>query len=561
MARIFALVLSFLASGLTANSQIVVNEIQAAPVGEEPEWIELLNLGDESVRLDSALIEDAKSSKRIDKLSIPANGYCIITSDTSAFYQVRERTDSSVAIQAKIPIYNNTWDRVILRLADSLLIDSAYYDMDWGEKGISLERINPYKPAISEGNWLPSSNSSGATSGLWNSVSVPNLDAAVEIVTGEELQKVIIEAENKEAIGLENLELKFAVDLDNDGETEENEILFAKTIEELGAGERFKKNFTYDEILDETETLGAMACRASIVHPDDKIDSNNVDETFINIEIPKENLTINEFLFHSGSESVEFIEIYNAGGVPVVLNKIIARDKRKKSGYDSVEIKYPSPILKSGSYMAIAWDSSLIDYYPYLEDAGGYYIGESNMRLNNDEDDVILSAGKKIFDSLSYSDDWLEGLMNKADGRSLEKISYKMESEVPSAWRVCSASLGATPGERNSNYRELKENKILSVSPNPFSPFSSRGETVCLISYKLPFREALVNAKIYDRQGRLIIKLLESKRTAKTGSFTWSGVNSEGYNEEIGPYILFFEAKDLKTGERINKKKLIVIGN
>jgi len=167
--RVIFLTITFIIFISTTRAGLVINEIQAAPEEDEPEWVELYNFSESSVEIEDLIIEDAKSSKQVGPISVLPYHYIIITSDSEAFLNKWEIPDSSGVIEAKLPVFNNTWDNVVIKDSD-IVLDSVYYDFSWGKTGYSFERIDPSIPALSDDNLIPCIDLAKATPGKVNSV-------------------------------------------------------------------------------------------------------------------------------------------------------------------------------------------------------------------------------------------------------------------------------------------------------------------------------------------------------------------------------------------------------
>ena len=72
--------------------------------------------------------------------------------------------------------------------------------------------------------------------------------------------------------------------------------------------------------------------------------------------------------------------------------------------------------------------------------------------MNNDESTIVLiNKSGKVFDELSYHEDWHYGELNDNENVSLEKIDIK-GFNVSSNWTSASSTENfATPGYKNSN--------------------------------------------------------------------------------------------------------------
>ncbi len=150
-------------------NDVVVNEIMPAPLNGEPEWIELFNNSSDDIRASGFTINDLKRTVALPEFEIGPYGYAIITKDTALLKSLRDIPESAVMVEIGLPVFNNNYDAAVLRSDGGQILDSLYYDMSWGTKGISLERIDPDRPAVGSDNLAPSKAIEGATPGYENS--------------------------------------------------------------------------------------------------------------------------------------------------------------------------------------------------------------------------------------------------------------------------------------------------------------------------------------------------------------------------------------------------------
>ena len=152
------------------DGTMVINEVMAAPLDDEPEWIELANTGGVPVALAGWRVSDesAKTSDLfVTATLIPGNGFAVVAAG-----------DLSVPVPAGVPVVtvgslpgmNNDCD--ILRLHDPFgaAADSMRYEdaLD----GMSFELISPDMRGTGRG-WDLSVDPAGATPGRENSIRYP----------------------------------------------------------------------------------------------------------------------------------------------------------------------------------------------------------------------------------------------------------------------------------------------------------------------------------------------------------------------------------------------------
>lgn len=370
-------------------ADVIINELQPAPKGAEPEWVELYNKSDNSIALDSFLFSDATATRRLPSFSIPPKGFAILTKDTLALLTSRKVPLSSKMVQFNLPTLNNTKDECVIRRKDSSSVDSVYYDVKWGEAGKSFERIDPTMPAVSRSNLGKCVAIDGATPGAVNSIALLDYDLAMASISafGDTLQLIIAN---------------------------------------YGA---------------KTATNGSV----SIVAEKRTLSPEHSFSQILSLDLPD----------MKPGEEREIIAPYRVvvektGGVGLHLVKAIA-------------------------------------------------LLPLDMRRYNDTAEIEFLIEKKDID---------EGL---------------------------------------------------TISPNPFQPTGSKSE-LCEIFYKTPYSNANATAKIYDPNGHIIRHISRGFTAGKTGVLYWDGKNDNGYNVQLGPYILVFSAADRLSGEVFTAKAMIVIG-
>ncbi|HPO62551.1 MAG TPA: lamin tail domain-containing protein [Candidatus Kapabacteria bacterium] len=203
---------------------VIVNEFMPAPLDDEPEWIELYNPNDSTLTLLSYSISDASNTKILPEIIIYSKSYCILTKDTFALKEKRIIPASIPLYEMNFPTLNNTTDEIVLKNENSEVVDSVFYNMKWGKKGISLERIDWEKVCISSENMLPSVSKDSATCGWLNSVSIAEYDLKLDSVFILNYSSLCIAIRNNGKNLLNNCYLKQYIDLNKNNIYEENEL-------------------------------------------------------------------------------------------------------------------------------------------------------------------------------------------------------------------------------------------------------------------------------------------------------------------------------------------------
>ncbi len=182
---------------------IVINEILFDPLADsddnlpdQTEYIELYNPTNEAISLEGITIHDAPDEddeiRTIEPVSsefkwIPAGGYFLIYSEDEAETFTSSRIAQYFSLEGESDQFTMRVDRSSLSLAssgDAIYIadstgattDSVFYDESWHNPnvfdtdGIALERINPEGPGNDESNWSSSTDISGGTPTMQNTI-------------------------------------------------------------------------------------------------------------------------------------------------------------------------------------------------------------------------------------------------------------------------------------------------------------------------------------------------------------------------------------------------------
>lgn len=532
-----------------------MNELMPVPNGTEPEWLELFNTSDNLYLQDYLIICDIASCRTLKDFFLEGKSYCIITKDTSLFKTHRTVNDNVRLYQFNIPTLNNTFDSLKVFNKDTVVLDGVFYDMKHGIKGVSLERVYSNLPASTPSNLKHSADISGATPGRRNSVFPLDYDISITSAaqnTDDYTITVLIESIGAKSIS--SCKLVMYADLNFDNKFDESEAFFDSQIV-------LNDNIAIVEIENALNTeefySSIYNIQIEVLASNDDNPENNVSRfpAFMKGKIPK--ITINEIMFETSAEYSEYIELYNHENKAVNLNGVGLFDR---AGIWSPKYIFQNLIIPPKEYFVIAYDSTILENYDYLNILKNVHIPNNKLNLNNSEDLLVLAMpDKSILDSLTYLIKWHIKDDIDTRNRSLEKINIEMPSSEEMSWTTCMQSSGGTPGLQNSTYVELIREGILNASPNPFSTNISSDGNHCLISYSLLYERAKISAKIYDMAANPVRIILSEYWTSNEGFFAWDGRDDAGMKLPVGPYILYFEAIESPTGEAYFDKIMIVI--
>ncbi len=158
--------------------QIVVNEIMYNSPSYDKEWVELYNITDSDIYLDSTyILTDGEGEYQFEGITIASGEYLTIYvysygSDTTALYFTPDVDARGNGIQL-----NNDSDQVVIRdVAADITIDSVQYYDDWAPasdgNGYTLSRRDPYGESNDPANWGASADSLGTPGEINNVVKI-----------------------------------------------------------------------------------------------------------------------------------------------------------------------------------------------------------------------------------------------------------------------------------------------------------------------------------------------------------------------------------------------------
>ena len=155
---------------------LVVNEIMYSPADGGTEWIELVSVTGDSVRVSGWMLGDdvdafAFAGEADDPIVVPPGGFLVVAKDTALLADVPApvvETDGWEALSAD--------DSVALLDRFGTPIDLVSYTDRWGgDRGVSLERVRPDMPPDDANNWGGSVAPGGSTPGRANSIHITSL--------------------------------------------------------------------------------------------------------------------------------------------------------------------------------------------------------------------------------------------------------------------------------------------------------------------------------------------------------------------------------------------------
>jgi hypothetical protein len=168
------------------RSSLVINEIMYEPDEDNSEFIEFLNLSDDSVNIGGWRIEDEngnlfKLAETSFKLS--SKSYFVLAADSLIInkYFLGDESFITILDESSLGLVNSG-ELTLLKDVKGNVIDSIWYSDKWhndnfaSTRNISLERINPNLNGNDASNWSSSADPLGGTPAIENSIFTDNLN-------------------------------------------------------------------------------------------------------------------------------------------------------------------------------------------------------------------------------------------------------------------------------------------------------------------------------------------------------------------------------------------------
>lgn len=454
---------------------VIINEIAYDPAFANGEYIELFNRSDKTFNLTQFAISDNSRSPRSimseDALLQPGS-YAVLVQDSAAFTTA---FPSITFIEpAQWSTLNNGGDTVLLYFGESV-VDSVAYSPSWGGTDSALERKNPDASSQLAANWATTSDPSGGTPGLQNSVffvdnDPPFVSVARIAPSGDSLFIWFNESIDNTGISLGSFQLSLS-----DG-TPSSAIL-----QEVLFIDAMRLTLVFASPLPEGQYLLIARDIADAF-------GNRQAETSTSVRyvIPRvpgiQDLIINEIYFDPPDADQEFIEVYNRSEFAFTLDGLRLSDNRLVPVSISND---DTTTIAAGEYLVLARDSvvfaATFPGVPFLE-------VRNWPSLNDGGDTPVLFYQDTVLDSVSYQSNW-----GSADV-SLERRDPFSASNTRFNWGPANDPPGSSPNAENTIFkRDTTPPELLRVIPN------TTGDTLTVV-----FSEAIDPATASVASFRLI---------------------------------------------------------
>ena len=550
-------------SALAASSygfqpQMIINEIFFAPEDSELEFIELLNISRQPQDLCAFSFSDNR-----DVISPICNESLIILPETYAVLAKNGGflstffTGRSFTTPPSWPALNNSGDAVRL-YRGSDLIDEVEYASSWGERGYSIERVDPAGPSWASFNWQPSKSPFKATPGERNSVYAPDQSPpGIRIAEKERHAEVYIvfdEPIDTSFIAVDQFRIR-------QDRPQHVEVLSDTTVRIYFAREptgeflvtRDLKDFTNNRSPTQSTPLAFIPQRGDVL---------------VN-EILYEPLSDD---FDARANQPEYVELFNASDRPVSLRHIrLAGPENEEGEADSLTASALYPIVSPQQFAlfyARAPSLEINQAFPSMLYSAASTellpVTASSLGLLNTGDTIRIIVSDSTIDEVLFDPSWHYPDLISTRGISLERRSTQSRSTDPSNWSSSVHPEGGTPGYPNSIHVE-KSNSPPSMSielaPTPFTPNGDGIDDVLSITIQPSTYPQSLRIRIFDSRGRLVRDLVPAGLVGQESVYIWDGTSNEQEFLPTGIYIVFIELQDRLQNEVQKTKKIAVLAH
>jgi hypothetical protein len=521
----------------SVRAQILISEVHAVPAGGEPEWVELENVSAARVDLTSWIVCDNRTCVRLPSVHLDAGQRAVVVRDTASLRESRSIGRDAVLIEARLPTLNNTTDQVILRRADSTLVDSSFYRVS--VRGRSLERAG--------NTWLVCLARDSATCGMLNSTVRLLHDlrcASVRAGHGVPSIEVVVEQWG--------LRRSTSRTLTVDDGSRRHSI----AVPPIDVGGEWVGRIGVDEL---GKVTGRINVRAWLNQGDDRVENDTVESTMV-LPPPFATLVVTEVMFDPGERLGDYVEIYNAGVDTASLEGWMLADQVVDGHRDTAVIVGALRLLP-GEFGVVSVDTNVrrmmdVDDRPRL----AFVRRSFNIDASGD-DVVLLTPSGFIADAVRVEASWHERSLPTRKGIALERLAADVVGTERASWASSGSLAGGTPGRANSvDLGPAQYGGHVRCEPSPFSTVIGHRLHPCRVEFEHPFRHGLVSLTVYDTEGNVVRRMLNAVLAGRQGSGIWDGRNDDNLAVAPGPYFVRIEVVDASSSRTFTARTLVVVG-
>ena len=265
----------------------------------------------------------------------------------------------------------------------------------------------------------------------------------------------------------------------------------------------------------------------------------------------KDDIIINELLFHPNSGGSEFVEFYNRSDkkIDLVNLKFATWDEDENIIKSITDLSATNMYFEPKTYLAFAKNKKGVLTY-YMSKNQENIIELPNFPSLSDKSGkvLLLHGDTTVIDEFNYSEEMHFQLLDSETGVSLERVNFEKPTQDENNWHSASEYVGfATPAYKNSQYSEGVNpgDKPVVVEPYMFSPDNDGIEDYANINYKFENPGHVATVIIFDAKGRIVNELANNKLLSTQGTIVWNGLYENNNLAPAGTYLIYFKVYDL----------------
>ncbi len=544
----------------TRRFDVLIHEIMADPSPPgglpEAEFIELRNNSGRQLQLSGWKLITPTSAAVLPDCLLQPDSFVILTAPANEHLFT---TFGNVRGVAGFPPLDNEGTVVSILSKEGMVVHSVSYSKAWyvntvkSEGGWTLEMIDTQSPCTGKNNWKASTDPRGGTPGTRNSVEGVNKDdtppkmirtfctdsLTIHVFFDEPLDSLSASAVNN--YYLENYTGTFTViplaPLFNEVKLHLSVPLLKKTIYQL----------TATSITD---------CQGNV------IGNFNKARTGCTEEANRDDVVINEILFHPTPDGTDYVECLNLSNKMLDAAHLFLANRNGTGAVSSIKKISALPFtIFPGDYLVLTEDVSSLQKSYLVKHPELVLVVPSMPSFPNDKGNVILANSQGgIIDEIPYSEKWHFALISNNEGVALERIDPVGSSTDNNNWHSASSSSGyGTPTYINSQNKEKGAlNAVIEVRPTIFSPDNDGHDDMFLVNYQAEAPGYVANIRIFNSYGMQVRYLVKNALLGRSGQWTWDGLDENNRSLPVGFYVVYIEFFNLHGKKKLMKRTVVL---
>ena len=551
--RMTAFNTSLLSAKAPFEKEILINEILSDPIENGSDFIELINIGPNHLKLSDIILYNKYNNRSatIGDVVVEPFGYIVLSNDTLDTINRYGFSTAASYVEISLPALNNDSGHISLILlsdtGDSIYIDSMEYNKDFHNpslmetEGVSIERISLSANSNSLSNWNSSSGSIlKATPGFSNSIS--EINKTTSSYNSNVIRLCFPTLIEKSAItDISNY------DIDKNSIIEVSPTMSDSRCVDLSLLDPLESGAEY-----------TLFIKSMSAHCGASYEENTSIVRKLENAMPGE-LIVNEILFDPYPGHDDFIEIKNISSKFIRLDNV-SFENSTNADYSGVSHEL---YIKPGEVMAFSQNANMLtDIYSVPDSAR--LVNLAIPTLNNETGNVKINReidnGTITLDAFDYSTEMHLNVLHNLEGVSLERINPYDDTNVKHNWTSSAANYNyGSPGVKNSAYNTSNaDSQSIELAYKVFSPDSDGYNDILIVNYSMNQHGYIGNFEVFDDLGNPIKSISQNELLGKSGKIIWDGTDRYSRLCQPGIYIIGYELYHYE-GHTISGKEICVL--